>query len=343
MLFLFLILIAFLSLLPNLGAYPFKNEESLRVAVAFEMWHSKSYTQPTFLGEPYYNKPPLFNWLIILYSHIFPWEELTGRVVSLTFLLFTSLLVGLFSYRLFRNVRLSLSSSFIFLTFGNVLFFYGYLAEIDMTFSFFVYLGIFLLYLWWEKRSLTVAILSGVAFGASALLKGFPAYAFIFLSHLDLSIYHRSLSLLWSGGAFISYAISLLLPLLWLSQVPVRESFGRVEGDFSRFIHMLLYPLVNFKDLLPWSLVFFFSLYFTRLSLPPQLRPLLLMFFLNYTPYWISNSAGRYIMPLYPLLAIIFSFYINQALQDKTFKRVFLSVALSTVFLRILYGFAFFP
>ena len=37
--------------MPNLSKYPFKGEESLRTIVAFEMWYSKSYFQPTFLAE----------------------------------------------------------------------------------------------------------------------------------------------------------------------------------------------------------------------------------------------------------------------------------------------------
>ena len=100
-----LIVLALLSLMPNLSKYPFKGEESLRTIVAFEMWYSKSYFQPTFLGEPYFNKPPLFNWLIIAYSHTFPWSEITGRAVSLTFLFLTTLAVGLFSYNLFKKRR----------------------------------------------------------------------------------------------------------------------------------------------------------------------------------------------------------------------------------------------
>ncbi len=177
--FLFFILLAFVSLLPNLHRYPFKNEESLRTQIAFEMWHSGNYLQPTFLGEPYFNKPPLFNWLIVLYSQIIPWSELTARAVSLSFLLLTTLLVGIFSHYLFRNLSLATLSSLVFLTFGNVLFFYGFLGEIDITFTFFVFLGICLLYIWWSAGSKVVGFLAGVVFGLAFLLKGLPAYSFM--------------------------------------------------------------------------------------------------------------------------------------------------------------------
>lgn len=234
------IMLALFSLVPNLSKYPFKNEESLRTIVAFEMWHSKSYFQPTLLGELYFNKPPLFNWLIMAYSHIFPWSEITARAVSLTFLFLTIFAVGLFSYNLFKKVNLSLLSSLIFLTFGNVLFFYGYLAEIDITFTFFVFAGMISLYLW-QRGTFFWTILSGIIFGLSALLKGLPAYAFLTLSLLAFAIYNRNLKALLNKGTVLIYLISLLIPLLWLLQTPEpleylknlwRESFSRVEGDF---------------------------------------------------------------------------------------------------------------
>ena len=61
-----------------------------------------------------------------------------------------------------------------------MLFFYGYLAEIDITFTFFVFGGMISLYLW-QRGAFSWAILSGIIFGLSALLKGLPAYALAFL------------------------------------------------------------------------------------------------------------------------------------------------------------------
>lgn len=347
-----LIVLALLSLMPNLSKYPFKGEESLRTIVAFEMWYSKSYFQPTFLGEPYFNKPPLFNWLIIAYSHTFPWSEITGRAVSLTFLFLTTLAVGLFSYNLFKKVNLSLLSSLIFLTFGNVLFFYGYLAEIDITFTFFVFGGMISLYLW-QRGAFSWAILSGIIFGLSALLKGLPAYAFLTFSLFAFAIYNWNLKALLNKGTALIYLISLVIPLLWLLQTPEpleylknlwRESFSRVEGDFSRLKHMLIYPLINFKDLLPWSLIFFLSLYSLRreLNIPSEIKLLFLLFFINYIPYWISNAAGRYILPLYPILALLFSYYIHQAMKKEAIKRLVLGLLITTIALRFVYGFVFF-
>ncbi len=147
---------------------------------------------------------------------------------------------------------------------------------------------------------------------------------------------------------------SLLIPLLWIIQTPEpiqylanlwRESFSRVEGDFSRLRHMLFFLLVNFKDTLPWSFLFPLSLYVARkdLDFPPQLRGVFLLFIANYIPYWVSDSAGRYIMPLYPLLAILFAYYVHKAFRVEAYKRLLSIVLSGIVILKFLHSFFFFP
>lgn len=347
-------LLVLLSMLFNLGRLPLRGEEALRLTVAFEMFHSSDYFQPTFLGESYYNKPPLFNWLIILFSYLIPWSELTGRIVSLTFSFLTSLLTAFFAHILFKNMNLAMLSGMTFLTFGNIIFFYGYLAEIDATFGFFVSGGIFSLYLWFEKRAFIYSVLAGLFFGLSALLKGFPSYAFLSLSLVAFLIYYRNFEPFFNRKMLPTYTLPLFIPLLWLFQTPDpltyiqnlwRESFSRVTGEFSRLEHMLTYPLLNFKDTLPWSFLFLTSLYLSKknLTFPTQLRLLSLIFFLNYLPYWLSDSAGRYIIPLYPLLAIIFSFYIQQSLQRVEFRRLLTFLLVGMVAIRFFYGLVFFP
>lgn len=208
------------------------------------------------------------------------------------------------------------------------------------------------LYLW-QRGAFSWAILSGIIFGLSALLKGLPAYAFLTFSLFAFAIYNWNLKALLNKGTALIYLISLVIPLLWLLQTPEpleylknlwRESFSRVEGDFSRLKHMLIYPLINFKDLLPWSLIFFLSLYSLRreLNIPSEIKLLFLLFFINYIPYWISNAAGRYILPLYPILALLFSYYIHQAMKKEAIKRLVLGLLITTIALRFVYGFVFF-
>jgi len=53
-----------LSVLIHLGYYPLNGDEPRRAIVAIEMRHSGNFISPTTLGWKYYNKPPLYNWII---------------------------------------------------------------------------------------------------------------------------------------------------------------------------------------------------------------------------------------------------------------------------------------
>ncbi|MEL7375863.1 MAG: glycosyl transferase, partial [Bacteroidota bacterium] len=65
-----LIIIFGLLLLPallwNLGIMVFIDDEAIRALVAQEMIWSGDYLVPTMHGDPYLNKPPLWNWILTL-------------------------------------------------------------------------------------------------------------------------------------------------------------------------------------------------------------------------------------------------------------------------------------
>jgi len=50
--------------LPGLGSLEFKGEEGRRVLPAVTMLRTGNWVLPHVGGEPYFNKPPFFNWLV---------------------------------------------------------------------------------------------------------------------------------------------------------------------------------------------------------------------------------------------------------------------------------------
>ena len=64
----FLLLIGYLF---NLGVQPLYLEEPRRTIVAMELLENQNFWVPTLIGEYYYNKPPLYNWLLIAFSKLF--------------------------------------------------------------------------------------------------------------------------------------------------------------------------------------------------------------------------------------------------------------------------------
>ncbi len=349
-----LALACFISMLPNINDYQFRGEEALRTIVAYEMSKSGNLAQPSFLGEPYYSKPPLFNWFILLSSELIPWSELTARAVTLTSLLLTLLAI----YALSRVVaedkpEVAFVAPLVFISFSDVLFWYGYLAEIDVTLTMVNTLVVLTLIKGFKSSSYTYLCLSGLLTGVSFLLKGIPSYAFWFLSSVALILfYRREMNVKFYASLVVAGLLSLIIPLLWILQTKdpqiyaftlLRETFSKVKGDsnfLDFFTHALSYPLLNLKQLLPASLIVLYAVFKDRSStiheLPRDLKALLLICLLNYLPYIVSaGSRGRYVLPLFPMLAIVFAYII---LQSRKLTRVFLASVALLVVLRFAFG-----
>jgi 4-amino-4-deoxy-L-arabinose transferase-like glycosyltransferase len=330
-------------------------EEVRRTLVAFEMDHRSEPFQPTVLGELYFNKPPLFNWLILLCSKVFGWNTLTPRIVTLCFTLATTLTVYLASLRLTGNRKASALSALIFLTFADVLFWYGWMAEIEMALTFVTTAMILSLYMFFESGRRIYLVAGGLLCGLGFSLKGFPALAFFGLTLLSLSLIYRRFSVLLSKEALLTYCLAFLVSAWWipLSEEPLtyvktlwRESFSRVEATRNlkdTLIHLLTYPLLNLKQTLPASAVFLFLVLKERVLPAPRLRPLVLLVAVNYLPYLISPEArGRYVLPLFPLVALIMGDTIARSAGPKTLRLLLVLISASVV-LRVLYGAAVLP
>lgn len=348
---LLLLILAFLSLIPNISSYEFRMEESRRVLIAWEMLKRGEFFQTYFLGEPYFNKPPLFNWLVLLSSELIGWGEVALRIISVISTLVTSLLTGVLTYLILGNLKLSLLSALAYVSFADILFWYGWLGEIDSTFTLFNLISLLFLYLSFFK-SATYMPIAGLFTASAFLLKGLPAYIFFLLSLSALLIYTRRFRLIFTPYALASFLVALLLPVMWLvlTEYPnayvsklFAESISRVENSrepLSLIKHLVTYPLLNLKQTLPTSLVLIFVLwkYRAKVYLADNLKPVLLILIFNYLPYLLSaGSRGRYILPLFPLLAVPTAYLIGA--KERVY-RTFLLIVLITVVLRGMYGFS---
>ena len=70
----YLYFLAMLLLIPalgiNLGLLTFIDDEAMRALIALEMKLSGNYITPTINGAYYYNKPPLYNWILLFYFEL---------------------------------------------------------------------------------------------------------------------------------------------------------------------------------------------------------------------------------------------------------------------------------
>src|SRR5687768_8186996 len=77
-----------LSVFINWSVLPLDGEEPRRSIVSIEMFESGNYVMPTIFGWSYFNKPPIFNWVLSFHLFLFGTsKEWVFRLPSLLSLL----------------------------------------------------------------------------------------------------------------------------------------------------------------------------------------------------------------------------------------------------------------
>ncbi len=356
----FLFILAVFSLFIGSIDYRIRMEEPTRTIPAFEMLYFKNFFQPTIFGIDYYLKPPFFNWLTILSSFVVGWNEFTGRFVSIVFTFLTGVSTSIFFYRFIeKNMYFSLLSGLVLITFSDILFWYGFLGEIDATLMFFTSLMIFLMIFAFEKNSFFLFFIVGLLVGINFLIKGFPSLAFFILTAISISIFYKKPSYLFNLKLWVSFFIGVLIVVFWIVNTNSpseylstlwQETFNRVKSssNISKFLlHLIKYPLDNIFQMVPISLLAIFALikyrFFNINLYSSQIKFILLILVLNYLPYWISSGArGRYILPLLPLAAVFISYMFLKLKKENLIKWAVGLIAFS-IFIRVLAGVFYLP
>ena len=109
-LFIYILLLIIPAFFLNLGILPFIHDEAIRANVTLEMIFSGNYIVPTINGEVYLNKPPFFNWILIVFTKI------TGSYHEFTFRLPVVLSLLLFAFTVYYTLRKDIGKEAAFLT-----------------------------------------------------------------------------------------------------------------------------------------------------------------------------------------------------------------------------------
>lgn len=321
-LFLLCLILLPAALLINLGVMVFIDDEAIRSLVAQEMLWSGNYVSPTMHGDVYYNKPPLWNWILALSFALFGGaSELAARVPTVIGLLGFAATTYYFSRRYFSRYLAGLHALTV-ITCGRMLFWDSMLALIDVTFSWVVYTQIVLLYEygrrgeWWKAFGWSYA-LTAVGF----MLKGLPAIVFQGLSVFAILGWTRD----WKRFFYPSHLLSglacvgILALYYWqyshyvdLENVFTRlvEESGKrtaaAHGFGAAFWHVLAFPVEMSYHFLPWTLLLVYLLQpgsWALLKTNDFAAFSLVAFLVNIPVYWLSpNVYPRYLLMLFPLL-----------------------------------------
>ncbi|MEK7255144.1 MAG: glycosyltransferase family 39 protein, partial [Bacteroidota bacterium] len=236
------ILLLFPALLTHLGLIAFYDDEGIRSLVALEMKISGNYLTPTLFGEFYYNKPPLYNWILLLFFELTGRaDEFSARLPTVIFLLAYAGSVYFFFNRLihpnspgdlkspgefsppgsegiFREKKFSIFSlfpvlaAFSLVTCGRILFWDSMLALIDTCFSWVMFCLFMLIYREGERERFgRLFVLAYLLAAIGFLLKGLPALVFLGIALLTYFIWQKKWRRLFSWAHLGGMAVFLAL------------------------------------------------------------------------------------------------------------------------------------
>jgi len=326
-----------------------------------EMVLSGDYLQPTIFGEPYFNKPPLFNWVLATcFKLTGSFSEWAVRVPSIL----AFLLTGLFLFLLFRRtlgLRAAFLAALFFLTAADPLF-YGTVnaGEIDLFLVLPVFFQVAALPLFFQRRQfLTMFLVSYTCMAVVFLTKHFAAFAFqaVALSALVVSTKNWRVLFGWQhlSGAAVFAALVGTYTYAYAQQYPVAPYFFNLlaetgeksgaDGIGERLIYMLGYPLVLLKLLFPWSLLVF--LFIKKKSLQVFRRNPLPYFCLVFSVlsvglYWLlPETRDRYLYPLFPFFCVVLALLFLDFSKIKLRHAIYIALVLAA--LRIAYNMFIMP
>ncbi|QEC51040.1 4-amino-4-deoxy-L-arabinose transferase-like glycosyltransferase [Anseongella ginsenosidimutans] len=346
----------------NLGLLPLHSDEPTRAVVSMEMIFSGDYLVSTLGGAYYYNKPPLYNWVLAAAYHLGGnFSEFVTRLPAMIPLFLFGASIYLFSKRYLGREIAALAAIF-WMTNGRLLTYDSLFGHIDVLYSWLTWLGFMaVIYFDEKKKYWLLFFLTYFITFLGFMMKGLPSFLFQGITLLVFYTYKKEFRRLFSiqhitgflflaallTGYFWVYSRSNSLDgyvaTLWdqsIQRTVVEKSVWNSISFFLRF------PFESLLHMAPWGLlvVFCFRKGFLReVMANPFLKFNLLILLGNIVVYWLSPATmPKYIFMLYPciftLIAYGFVRFAREAhfwrkLFDGLFILVTLALCLGTLYL----------
>jgi dolichol-phosphate mannosyltransferase len=328
-----LALLAGVILLPN-RSYPlFEPDEGRRAEISREILCNHDWVICTLNHQPYYDKPPLFHWLVAVSFFCFGTSAAVARLVPALSALLTILAAFVLGRRLVGHRPAFLGA--LTLTLTGAYGFYGRLVGLDGTLTLFVTVSMLaaheavhkgrLCWRWW--------LLSAACCGLGVLTKGPVAVVLLgmpLVLHVSLSAGAHRPTLVQAAVFFVVVAA---VNAPWVILVLLRDSAllyeFLVEHNFRRFTAGIAHeeawwyylPMLTIACL-PWSPLFPFFLRHltndTAEARAQRFRPLgYLLLWGCWCVLFFSLSRGKlplYIVPALPAFALLTGWFLDQVL-----------------------------
>ncbi|HXF65256.1 MAG TPA: hypothetical protein VNK67_00970 [Burkholderiales bacterium] len=310
------------AFLPALGFY-YVGEEAIHPKAALEMWYRGEWVRQILVGVNHQHTP-LFNWLIIAICQWIGWEWMlqAARAVTVGATVATGLVLAWLARRVFGEPRFAAFAALAYMALADLALYRGWLAYVDPLFGFFVFSSLAGLWVACREQRLGMLALAVASLTAAFLAKAFTAYVFYGAAGFVLLFDRGQRRFLLGPASIAVHAAGAAALWLWLGAVPglegqgprmLREIFDKLgfAGAADYLVKLAAYPLETALKLSPPALL---ALYYARRR-PWREDPQRAAFAtaaaiaaLNFLPYWLApQSHTRYLVPLYPLAALVFA------------------------------------
>jgi len=349
---------ALFMLLP-LPVMQYVGEEGLMALKSYEMFLRDDWLRPSILGSIWPHSS-LWHWPVIIISQFIGWEhvDIAVRMTSVMATWLSAFCAALMAHWLYgqKYAMAAWLAALIYLSMGEVAFWYGWLGYVDATFGFFLFASIASLWRSVADQKPGWFILSLLFISLAFMTKNITAYALYGASGLILLWQLKSWNLLKKPLFLLPGLLALTVPVLWQSLIIVKgsntasTSINDVLRNFTGYglldylKHWLTFPLIFLFRALPVSIILVW-LWLRRkhhFEIDKNLSILALLLLVCFFPFWVSAGATpRYLVPLYGLVALFLTGFMLQ-LDTRLFRQSLLLIGL-VVLLKIPYSLAILP
>lgn len=327
--FFYLLLLAVPAFFINLGLQPLFADEPTRANVALEMILTHNYAVPKIGGEYYYNKPPLYNWVLAFFYLITgSYSEFVTRLPALIPLFLFAITIYYSVLYFLKDKRIAALSGILSLVYSRMISYDSMLGHIDIMYSWLTYISFMSIFYFYQKKQwFNLFFFSYLITAITFLMKGLSSIVFQGLTIITLLLYTKNIKKLFSWQHIISGIICLFIIGIYfynysLYNKNLSEYFAAIWNQSSQrtaiqsglgetIEYILVFVPDQLWQLFPCSLLVLFCLhknFLKEIKTIPFLKYISLIFLINIVVYWASPlTRPRYILMLYPLLLIVFA------------------------------------
>lgn len=296
-------------------------EEGFYTLGAFEMHARGIWWHQPLLGNDI-PKTPMFAWFIIGICNIIGWEhlDLAPRIISVISNWGTGAILFNMARRMYpQHKHAGWYAVLIYLTMGDVFFWYGWLGYADACFGFFIFAAIASFWIAIEDEKAFFLFLSAILIFFAFMVKNISGHGIFAIAAATLLHRRHRWHILLTPSFLFSAIVSLCLPFVYQhfaihSTGNVNMAVSHALDNFIGFSmidyvrHWLAYPSIFFARSFPISflLLYLYLRKRERFALTEPISTMLWVLTMSSAPFWLSaNASPRYMVPFYSLFALL--------------------------------------